>query len=138
MAYEIEKAGDTIPATLRQATAKIIYTTQTNKEDDYWRAKYANFSSSGATGGDGNIVVYSFTGLGIGSYAHESGHNLATKLWGDTNPPASSPYGAAQSQEIAVSNYGANSSSEDFAEACKMWCNPEDHEILKSRFPKKY
>jgi Mlc titration factor MtfA (ptsG expression regulator) len=68
--------------------------------------------------------------------AHEAGHNLATRIWGSTEPDKNSEYGVAQQREPAVSDYGSKSSSEDFAEAVKMYS--KDPESLKQNFPLKF
>ncbi len=114
----------TIPEPLRDVQSHVVFSTQRNKDDPHWEKVYntPGFKSA-ATGGDGRIVAYDGGGLDAGLFAHEAGHNLATKLWGSTVPPATSEYGQAQQKEMPVSDYGANSPSEDFAEACRKYAD---------------
>lgn len=106
------------PAKLWEATGRVICTSQRNKDDAHWEKEYGTqgFKAS-ATGGDGTTVVYN-NGSGSPSLlAHEAGHNLANKLWGQPSPPEDSEYAKAQKVEPPASEYGANSAAEDFAEA---------------------
>lgn len=126
-----------IPPTLVAATKTVIFSTQKNEADDRWAEQYnmPGFTSL-ATGGGGNVVVYNGHNVGPETFAHESGHNLATKLWGFTLPLPSSEYGQAQQSEPPVTSYGSKSGSEDFAEACAMWVT--DRNRLQTQFPKKF
>ncbi len=134
----VEAAG--FPPKLTAATRRVFFTTQGNREDAYWKALYKNFGASTATGGDGDVMVYNGNSASADVMAHEMGHNLATSLWGSTYPPASSEYGQAQRAEKPVTEYGANSPAEDFAEACKMYADRigGEHDYLKKTFPKKF
>lgn len=125
------------PKILHEANQRIVYSIQANKDDAYWAVQYnkPGFVSV-ATGGDGTICVYHGSGLDTGTYTHESGHNLATKLWGSTHPDPNSEYGLAQKVEAPVSDYAKNGPNEDFADACKMYVIY--HDKLKEQFPKKY
>lgn len=132
-----EKGG--IPERLWNATGGLVFTTQQNSKDSYWEQQYNSPGfRSHATGGDGRIVVYNGWSTSIDSFNHESGHNLATSLWGDTRPSPSSEYGIAQASEPPVTHYGAKSPAEDFADACKLYGDPETREDFKTNFPMKY
>jgi hypothetical protein len=126
-----------VPPKVMDAIGQVVHTTQKNKDDAYWEKQYgiSNFESA-ATGGDGGIVVYSGNPVSTGTVAHEAGHNLATKIWGKTSPPKDSEYGKAQQSEKPVSTYGAISSTEDFAEAVKLFVKSPDE--MKREFPKKF
>lgn len=126
-----------VPEQLHQANKKVIFTIQKNKHDDHWANQYSTPGFvSAATGGDGNVVVYGGGQMSIGIYSHESGHNLATTLWGSVYPSADSNYSRAQSKEGPVSAYAKNSHAEDFAEACMMYVQkPEE---LEKYWPMKY
>jgi len=133
------------PPPLWNATKQVVITSQANGGDEYWQRKYKDFTTSAATGSDGTVCVYGGGHLGRGTFAHESGHNLATAIWGETNPPPASAYAQAQKTEKPVSEYGANSPAEDFAEACKMYADTKTlglglsgHDTLRRDFPKKY
>jgi hypothetical protein len=119
--FQAKQTGIDLPPTLSAATERIYFTSQANKLDAYWQTRYANFTSSLATGGDGNIVVYNNKRITQSDYAHESGHNLATKLYGDTEPAAGSKYRTAMRGEPPVSEYAKNSPSEDFAESVSQY-----------------
>lgn len=126
-----------LPPALASATKEIVFTKQENKDDAYWRSKYVNFSKSLATGGNGVVCVYNGQGIGFSELAHEAGHCLAGRLWnGSTSPAPGSAYSVAQAREKPVSSYGANSSSEDFAEACRMYVDRPY--TLRTEFPNKY
>lgn len=130
-----------ISKALWKANKEIIFSSQRNRSDDYWARAYNSPGFvSVATGGDGKIVVYNSSTLGPGSFAHESGHNLAKKTYGFTDPHEGAAKGAAyakaQKQEPPVTPYGANSGGEDFAEACKFWVLNRNH--LQEKFPQKY
>jgi hypothetical protein len=110
-----------LPGRLAQASKKIVFTSQKNSRDAHWEETYGikGFTSN-ATGGDGTVVKYLGQAMTGGTYAHESGHNLANEVWGTVTPPPDSAYGKAQQMEGPVSKYGAVDPAEDFAEAC-MW-----------------
>jgi hypothetical protein len=131
-------ADENMPEHLWVVTKDMQFTEQTNKNDDYFRAKYKNFTASGATGGDGATCVYDGKSIGVKTVAHEGGHNLATHLWGDTEPDKDSEYGEAQLYEQPVTEYGKNSKAEDFAEACMMYSLKDRRAELKRQFPRKY
>lgn len=67
-----------------------------------------------------------------GLLAHEGAHHLATELWGDSRPPQD--YEALFKSEGGVSKYGSTSSTEDFAEAVKLFTTGE----LQSISPRKH
>lgn len=119
--FTAKRNGIELPGPLSAATEKVYFTSQTNKNDAYWQQRYSGFTHSLATGGDGNIVVYRGKQLDLASYAHESGHNLAAKLYGDTEPSVGSKYRTAMRGEQPVSEYAKNSPSEDFAESASQY-----------------
>ncbi len=85
VAAHLKTAMASMPSKLVRATKSIAFSSQVNKEDEYWSKTYniANFRSN-ATGGDGTIVSYD-NGSGENPakfadiFAHESGHNFATE-----------------------------------------------------------
>jgi SPP1 gp7 family putative phage head morphogenesis protein len=125
-----------IHETLWKANERVVLTTQRNKDDPYWGEKMgggADFVAA-ATGGDGTICVYNGAACLPSTFAHESGHNLAHKIWGTVSPPANSPYGKAQGKEHPVTFYGSNNHAEDFAEACMLFCaSKEDPKTLADK-----
>jgi len=126
-----------LPNELTRHTKEIIFTKQSNNNDAYWEKMYRmpNFKS-GATGGDGRIVVYS--GRGADSYmiAHEMGHNLAKARYNSTHPSPNSEFAKIPSSEPPVSLYGTKSLSEDFAEAVAAYiASPAD---LKRSAPQRF
>jgi hypothetical protein len=128
--FELTSTGwRPMPMALKRATREIVFTTQTNEDDEKWKVRYNDQSHvSGATGGDGRIVVYRGAGLYGSTESHESGHNLAAHLWGSTHPPESSEYGRViDSDEPPVSDYARNSRSEDFAEAVRLYVMERDY-----------
>jgi hypothetical protein len=128
-----------IPPSIWDVNKRIIMSTQRNDADAMWAVRYnkPDFRSL-ATGGDGQIVVYNGEYLDSGSFYHEAGHNLATREWGSTHPDTISRYGQAQRAEKPVSNYGSNSSAEDFAEAVKLYVSPWSKKRFKKEFPLKH
>ncbi len=132
------KTSHQCPDRLLKATEGIYFTAQSNKKDSYWQQRYTNFTVSAHTGGDGRIVSYGNRSVGLGSLAHESGHNLATKLYGSTDPSTGQNDFASviKGKEPAVSTYALNSPAEDFAEACRLYV--EDHDRMKRDFPERF
>ena len=115
---------DALPKRLRRQTTDVYMTKQKNSHDAMWKQKYKDFTESAHTGGDGNVVCYQGLSVRLGSFAHESGHNLAKHVYGDTSPhmrPTSDFNAAIASGEKPVSDYGKNSSAEDFAEASRLY-----------------
>lgn len=134
--YRAHNDGQQLPPTLVDATKRLIFTSQTNKDDDYWRRVYTNFTASRATGGDGDIVVYGNKLLPVDAYAHEMGHNLANRLYGSTRPDTQSRYMAAMQGEAPVSEYAKNGPSEDFAEAVARYVT--DRVNFATNHPQRY
>jgi hypothetical protein len=133
-----EIARDELPPKLLWATARIVFTSQKNKDDGYWAKAYETPGfESAATGGHGTMVVYNGNGVLVGTVAHESGHNLAQRLWNSNDPDPQSEYGRAQQAEPPVTSYGAKSPAEDFADAVKLYCSGY-RDNLKREFPLKY
>jgi hypothetical protein len=115
--------AEPIPVVLTQETKNIYFVSDRNEKDAYWEKVYnmPGFTSL-ATGGGGNIVVYSNHVLDAGAYTHEMGHNLATKLYGVSQKPTpGSDFAAAAAREVAPSSYAAVALSEDFAESIRMF-----------------
>jgi SPP1 gp7 family putative phage head morphogenesis protein len=122
----VEVLAGRMPQKLWEATDRIVFSTQDNKDDDHWRRTYANWSDkdkSVATGGDGTICVYGGQVMNHTTWAHESGHNLAYKTFGSTFPAHGSEYEVAQRQERPITTYGTNSAAEDFAESCMAYAS---------------
>lgn len=138
----IALAHDRLAPALWDATHRVIFSPARNKDDHVWEQRYGikDFKSH-ATGGDGTVVVYNGEPTDRDNFAHESGHNLATKVWGNTTPPVwkePSAYAQAQKAEKPVTDYGKSSPSEDFAEAVRLYSSPVGHGRLQRGFPKKY
>lgn len=125
-----------VPRKLFDSVNEIRFVRGANKHDPRWAIEYddPDFQSL-ATGGSGRIQVYREESLPIGSFKHECGHNFAQKMWEITEPPPTSKYGAAQRIEAPVTEYGANSPAEDFADACEMY-KSHGRYILKPRHQK--
>ena len=138
------------PPRVLAATKRVVFTAQANSADPYWKRQYNDPNHvSVATGGDGTVCVYSDNAIGASVYAHESGHNLATEVFGGTHPAHNSEYARAQAAEGPVTPYGAKSPAEDFAEAVAAYCYPHDlaglsdpgaysRPQLQKLFPKKF
>jgi len=132
--------NELLPQQILATTKRIVYTLQPNRHDAFWAVQYntPGFKSA-ATGGDGTIAVYNGKSVSQSTLAHESGHNFATKVYGTTTPKPGSKYGIAQQLESPVTPYGANSSSEDFAEAVKLYSKNEvSRKAFKATHPKKF
>lgn len=126
-----------IPDRMWGSVKNVMLSSQRNREDDYWSQKLGKPSVSAASmDPSGTMTVYRGDSLAGHTAAHEAGHSFATSLWGDFDPPIDSEYGQAQKAEKPVSEYGATSPAEDFAEAVQMYVLwPES---LRTSFPKKY
>ena len=139
ISFMILLRNEDMPDHLWQVTRRVVFSSQRNSDDAYWEKTYgmAGFESA-ATGGDGTTCVYNSNYLDSPVFAHEAGHNLATRFWGSVMPPPHSLYGQAQQKEKPVTPYGANSPAEDFAEACMMYSDHFEQQKLKKNFPEKY
>lgn len=131
-----------LPERLWAANRRVIFSGQEYYDDNHWASLGYDTEGfkTGATGGYGDIVVYN-TSLPLATFAHESGHNLATQLWGDQTPPESSLYGKAQQAEGPITPYARHNAAEDFAEACAAYTNRHwrlKKEAFRQRFPLKY
>jgi hypothetical protein len=137
----MSEASGAVPDKLWNANKSVVFSTQRNKDDDYWAQEYGipGFRA-GATGGDGHVVAYNTErwAMTYNTFAHEAGHNLAKQEWGQTSPPAHTDYGKAQKIEKPVSKYGSKSPAEDFAEASKQYSNIFTRTKFKNSFPLKY
>ena len=125
-----------LPPALMKHTSDVYFTAQGNKDDEHWRRVYKNFTVSGATGGDGGIVVYNGKPTTVSTIAHEAGHNLARAKYATTHPPKTTEYAKDYAKNGAVSEYAKNNVSEDFADAVKLYVL--DPGKLKSDFPVRY
>jgi hypothetical protein len=134
------------------ANHTVVLSAQKSKDDSYWETAYNEKGfASAATGGDGHVVGYRIDqhGMTADTFHHESGHNFAFKVWGNTSPlvygpthegKASDGYARAQKKEKPVTTYGAKSPAEDFAEAVRLYssAHPGQKEKFKKNFPLKY
>lgn len=128
-----------LPDRLTKHTKRVVFTAQANSADDYWKKAYNDPTHvSAATGGDGSITIYNGMATYPQTIAHESGHNLATAIYGNTKPRASSDFAAAaRSGEKPVTPYAENSLDEDFAESVRYYVTvPADY--FKARAPRRY
>lgn len=142
--YAEDKVGRGIPQATWEVTRVIHFTDQGNKHDADSAKRYGmpNFVSL-ATGGDGNVMVYSKNLLDPASLTHEGAHNLATVLYGGTSPLSDRKrestdwdYMRRHFQETAVRKYGTLNGAEDFATAFEMYQN--DKEGMKKNFPNRF
>jgi hypothetical protein len=126
-----------IPEHMWKANSQVTYTRQRNQEDPKWSREYGipNFKSI-ATGGNGSMCIYNGKDVTISTFAHESGHNLAYKVWGAVTPPAGTRYAEAQKREGDVSAYGSVHRAEDFAEVAKFYVTKP--QVLRQSHPLKY
>jgi hypothetical protein len=134
-----EEEHGTIHPAIHKANEVVMFTDQRNMNDSHWEKAYGvpGFKAH-ATGGDGRIVVYNSNGMSRSVFAHEAGHNIATKEWRSTTPPEDSAYGKAQKVEKPVSEYGSKHAAEDFAEAVSLYADPLGRRRLKAAFPQKH
>jgi hypothetical protein len=131
-------AAADLPPRLAAATARVVLTAQPNDRDAYWAEQFNDPGlRSRASGGNGAVVAYNGRDLDPGTYAHEAGHNLAQQVWGGYAPPPDSEYGRAQAAEPPVTDYGANSPAEDFAEAVQLYATGYQN-FLRANYPKKF
>jgi hypothetical protein len=131
--------GEKLPKKLWNANDEILFSTQRNRDDAYWEKQFKESGfKSAATGGDGSVVVYNAEAISRGTFAHESGHNLAYREWGSPYPDATSRYSKAQSVESPVTNYGSKSHAEDFAEATRLYVDKWERDAFKRKFPLKH
>ena len=110
---------DELPSNLTRHTRRVTFTGQSNKQDGYWKVQYNDPNHvSGATGGDGGVVIYNGKEGSASLMAHEMGHNLALGKYGRTEPGLFSDFRKAiDSGEPKPTTYAANSDAEDFAES---------------------
>jgi hypothetical protein len=124
---------------LANVTKRVVCTSQSNAADSHWAKQYGikNFKSSG-TGGDGVITLYGVTpgetAFLHSTFLHEAGHNLSTKVFGSTTPPADSEWVEAM-KEGSVSEYGDTNAGEDFAESVMMYTR--DVQSFAEKHPKR-
>ena len=131
------------PDELNRHTESLIFSSQCNKDDAYWEEAYstANFVSA-ATGGDGRVVVYNGGMLSHESMAHEMGHNLAKSRYGTTQTSEGSDFWQVAQASTAPTDYGTNSTAEDFAESVKLYVQYENQLggglSFKAEHPERY
>ena len=76
---------------------------------------------------EGTLTIFGDREVDVGILGHEASHQLAMTTWGQAAPPTGSPYMAAiNSPEPPVSEYGATSPGEDFAEAMRLYTTDPD------------
>lgn len=123
-----------LPVELTMYTDRVYLSVGENIHNPHWERVFSTPGfKAGATGGDGAVVYYHAheeyaVEHGFATLAHEMGHNLAKGIYGDTQPPASSPVGKLFSEwekgyagrEPPVSDYGRHTVGESFAEAVKV------------------
>lgn len=128
-----------LPESVYKVNKQVTFTDQKNRHDEYWSKAYGiKDMVSSATGGGGKVVVYNGKEMEFGTFVHETGHNLATKLWGSPTPRPLSMYSQTQKIEGPVTEYGAKSPAEDFAEAVKGYFGSNwTRTQMKKDFPNK-
>ena len=123
-----------LPKNFRKMAQKKIYFVEVeNPDDNYWRARYKNFSSSYATGGE-EIIFYRYMvkhdfDYVKRTYCHEGGHFIDKALGAGTGKAFSSSAAwvnavyddKAKTGMISVTKYGENSLLEDFAESVALY-----------------
>jgi hypothetical protein len=135
--HQYETEVRPLPRRLIAQTRAVYFTAQANEADAARAAAYGPGFVSGATGGDGAVVVYHDAPLAVRTLAHESGHNLATALYGRTTPAEGSAYRQAiDSDEPPPSDYARVNHSEDFAEAARLYATMPDE--LQRIAPRRY
>lgn len=130
-----------LPESVFRVNQRITFTNQRNKHDEYWSRVYGiPDMRSAATGGENQtIVVYNGKAMGFDTFAHETGHNVATKLWQSPVPKAGSMYSQTQKIDKPVTDYGSKSPAEDFAEAVKLYYSSNwTRGQLQARAPNKF
>jgi len=136
-----------VPDRLWNSNKQLIFSENANISDEYFgrRYKIENFRSA-ATGGDGSVVFYNRSNKAAegSTFYHESGHNIAKRQWGNTNPSSGSFFSRAAKKEPPVTKYAkiakdsTGDDSEDFAETVAMYFNKSDRFGLQEHFPKKH
>ena len=122
-----------VPQELRDKGQKTINVVDRyNPDDAYWRKHYKNFKNSYATGGK-EITFYRYDRQHDMDYLlqaieHEMGHNLdRISGVGDVNYRQMTDWQSAMLKDLAhsgkksVSDYGENSSKEDFADSVRNY-----------------
>lgn len=119
-------------------THTIVFTTQANKEDEYWQKQWddPDFKSA-ATGGSGTITFFNDDPDGGGAtVVHEMSHIYAEAIWGTPAPPKESAFYQAALYEEPPTEYGQTCVDEDFAESLELFhSDPQD---LFDRAPQRY
>jgi hypothetical protein len=135
--------SEPLPASLTTHTKDVYFTGQRNKDDPYWEKEYQMPGfQSGATGGNGLVVAYNGTYIGPSTLSHEMGHNLASAVFGHTNPAlaegskAEAYLSAMRSGEQPVSFYATRSPAEDFAESVKMFV--AERAKMEREYPRRF
>jgi hypothetical protein len=136
------KTDPHFPPTLLKAGLRrgVTLTSQHNKWDDHWGKEYnmPGFVSAATGGGKEGLTSYDSHPMDHRNFSHEAGHQFAFEKWGTTRPPADSDYAKAQAKEPPVSEYGANSPAEDFAEASRLYSSANGRKELAAKFPLKH
>lgn len=133
---QVARVVDTLPDALKKQIKIVELVDYENPRDAHWRKKYKNFGNSFAVGGNGKITFFKNGGvikLG-GAYsdkkvyetlAHEAGHcldgSLVTKDGLRFSETLEWKKAMLEDEKLSgyksVSDYGENSSREDFAES---------------------
>lgn len=129
--YIEDLLGNRLADRLWKANRAIYFTGGVNSRDAELTKEYGRKFVSAATGGDGDIVVYGNRAMSLSTLAHESAHNVATEIYGGTNPGdlvllndkklwtlfKTEWQTVVEEGEEPVSEYAKTDLAEDFAEA---------------------
>jgi hypothetical protein len=140
------------PEQVRRMVKEVHVNPGRNPEDSYWAKQpgYAkkDFRSYMTAGADGIVDIYPSPNphnadSARTSIAHESGHTVSQKLWGDnTKNQGWKPWrDAMKSDNLSPSTYGKSSPAEDFAESWALFMEvrgrPREEE-LRILFPARW
>lgn len=156
--YANEKLGKGLPARLWNANRQIYFTAQKNKDDPHWAEVYKRPKfESAATGGGGSIMSYGTRPLRLRELAHESAHDLAEAVYGDTTPvfikgtdTDDRPEGVASrwvelhnawiadkdTAEAPLTDYGRHNVAEDLAESFTFYATFKER--MRETHPKRF
>jgi hypothetical protein len=140
------------PEQVRRMVKEVHVNPGRNPDDSYWAKqpgyKKKNFRSYMTAGAEGIVNIYPSTNphnadTARTSIAHESGHTVSKKLWGnDTKSEKWKPWrDAMKSDDLRVSTYAKSSPNEDFAESWALFMEvrgrPREEE-LRLLFPARW
>lgn len=131
---QITRVTNGLPSSLSKYVDSIDLVDYENPQDEYWRARYENFSSSFAVGGNGRITFFKNNSESLDvdlldTLLHESGHCMDSKVTGRDGVwySETTPWTRARISDKSlngldsVTSYGANSPKEDFAESIREY-----------------